>query len=725
MRVAVPLSLMLAVFAIIATPIPSDHLRSQPSPKAPKFVPGDACQSCHRAEHQAWQNSHHAWALKHAHSQSVLGDFNDRTFTLRGETTRFFRRDGQFFVTTAGPDGQSTDYQIRFTVGVEPLQQYLVEVAPGRLQALDIAWDTRRKTWFHIYPDQDAKPGDGLHWSGPYKNWNTRCAACHQTNYTKGYSAKDNTYRSQWSELAVSCGACHGPGEAHLAWAQNPQSFDRTTWANVDQRGLSVKFDEDRPSQELQVCAPCHSRRSPLGADSPLPGTAFADHYALALLRQHLYHADGQIDEEVYVYGSFLQSKMHARGVRCTNCHEPHSADLIAEGDAVCTQCHSPAGRPAFPSLPTANYNAASHHHHAPGSDAARCVSCHMPAKTYMQVDPRRDHSFRVPRPDLSVKLGTPNACTSCHQDKTPQWAAAQVRAWFPNGRTSTPHYAETLHAGRSKAGAATAGRLVRLALERSQPSIVRATALDLLRRSAHPQLVKDIAPLLKDPAPLVRAAALGVLQHSPTHLRIELATPLLTDPVKAVRLEAARVMIGIPRDRLPAEHRASAARAVAEYQQSLFTRQDFPETHMQIAGLAMVLRRFATAERALRQALEMDPQLADAWLTLARIQSALRRPRAARRTLMAAVQRIPNNGVIWLRLGAAHTAARQHRQAITALENSRKFMQLVPVHLDLLAVNHAAIGNTRAARGFADQLSGKFPQYRIQPALRRLLQPR
>jgi hypothetical protein len=456
----------------------------------------------------------------------VLGDFNDATLNHRGTLSRFYKRAEKFFIETDGPEGKPAEFEIKYTVGVEPLQQYLVEMEKGRLQSLDIAWDTGQKRWFHLYPDQNLKPGDGLHWSGPYKNWNARCAECHQTGFKKNYSPKTASYQSKWSELTIGCEACHGPGSAHVQWAKDAEAFLNQKPAGVDEKGLTVSIPLKTANEEIELCARCHSRRSPMGADSPPPGGKLSDHYKLALLRPGLYHADGQINDEVYVYGSFLQSKMYGQGVRCSNCHEPHSGTLVAEGNAVCTQCHSPAGNAKFQTLKKTTYDSPSHHHHEAGSEGAKCVSCHMPAKTYMRVDPRRDHSFRVPRPDLSAKLGTPNACADCHQDKTAAWATVKLKEWFPSGRSGSPHYGDILFAGRDRSGLETAEKLIKLALNTQKPAIVRASALDLLRRSITPKLLESSSPLLQDKSDLVRSAALRLFQNASTSLKVKTARP-------------------------------------------------------------------------------------------------------------------------------------------------------------------------------------------------------
>ncbi len=244
--------------------------------------------------------------------------------------------------------------------------------------------------------------------------------------------------------------------------------------------------------QELNVCAPCHSRRKVIAKDPPV-GAPFLDAYLPALIEAGLYHADGQIDGEVFEYGSFLQSRMNRAGVVCSDCHDPHSSALRVQGNQLCAQCHLPA-----------KFDVAAHHHHKPGSVGAQCVNCHMAAKTYMVVDDRRDHSLRVPRPDLTLAIGAPNACAKCHADKPADWAARAVAEWFPTGRQTKPQFGLALHAGRT--GAADAERLLdALIVDEDQPAIARASALALLAPYATPASEGAVKAALADANPLVR----------------------------------------------------------------------------------------------------------------------------------------------------------------------------------------------------------------------------
>ena len=412
------------------------------------------------------------------------------------------------------------EFEVKATAGIEPLQQYLLETESGRLQALDLAWDTERKRWYHLYPDQKLKGGDGLHWTGPYKTWNARCAECHATGYKKNYDAQTKKYTSTQAEIGVGCEACHGPGEAHLAWA-NKNNDDAKGWQGLTPTGFTVALNAQSAASEIQQCAGCHSRREPLTDRSPLPGTPFDEAYRLSLLRPGLYHADGSIQDEVYVYGSFIQSKMYARGVRCSDCHEPHAAELKATGNAVCTQCHSETGNPRFSTLPAKAYDGPSHHFHERDTEGAQCKSCHMIERVYMGVDGRRDHSFRIPRPDLSEETGAPNACNDCHTDKNAAWAADEIAERFPDSSHRGPHFSQVFAKARKDAASAS-GDLIAIAKDTELAGIVRATALDLLRTAATPALAASSSPLIDDPDPIVRSAAIELQRAASAQERVE-----------------------------------------------------------------------------------------------------------------------------------------------------------------------------------------------------------
>ena len=607
------------------------------------YVDEATCAGCHAREHEAWSGSHHDLAMQEATADTVLGDFDGATFTHFGVTSRFFTRDGRFLVNTEGPDGRLADFELAYTFGVEPLQQYLAPFPGGYLQSLTIAWDTEQGAWIHLYPDEPIPPDDPLHWTGRYQRWNVMCAECHSTHLRPNYDVETDTYRTTWAAIDVGCQACHGPGAAHVEWARTAPEEG----ASASAAGLLADFPADAPEAELRACAACHSRRQRLSA---VDGHArpFLDDFLPATLDEGLYYPDGQIQDEVYVWGSFVQSRMHAAGVRCSDCHDPHRLRLRADGDAVCLQCHRETPVERFPTLRSGRYAAPDHHFHPPDSAGARCVNCHMPARTYMQVDPRRDHGFRIPRPDLSVALGTPNACTGCHEDRTDEWAADRSAEWWET--PPEPHFAAALAAARAGAREAD-GALLAVAGGEALPAIVRATALEALRAYG-PEALRAIEAAIADPDPLVRASAAGGLDRLPPGRRAAALAPLLDDRIKAVRIAAARALAGVPRIAFTEAQRSAFETARTELVDAQLAAADQPAAHLNLGVLHAGEDRPEDAEAAYRIAIRLDPFFLPARFNLATLLNRQGRNAEAETVLRGGIDRVPDDGELHYSLG-------------------------------------------------------------------------
>ncbi len=583
------------------------------------YVSDASCAACHAYEFQQWTGSHHDLAMQEPTEETVLGDFDDAVFVPEGAgenaSTRFFRDGERFLVRTAGPDGQLADFEVAYVFGVDPLQQVLIELDRGRLQALSVAWDVERERWYTLYPNEHIQAGDGLHWTGRYQRWNAMCARCHSTELAKGYDPATDGYATTWKELDVGCQACHGPGAQHVAWAE---ADARGEVLDVPGVGLTTELRRQVQSAQLDACAPCHSRRSELTDVAP-PGAPFLDHYLPERLHTG-YHVDGQVQDEVYVYGSFVQSKMGLRGVACTDCHDPHNLDLLAPGNGVCTQCHTSVNPPRdrFPTLQAKEYDTPEHHHHAEGSEGASCVSCHMPVATFMGVDERRDHSFRIPRPDLALALGTPDTCSSCHEEG-PEWAAERIEAW--HGTERPLHFAPAFAMAQARMPEGM-GALAGIAGDvEDTPAIVRSTALELLRGYGN-QAAQVAVAMLEDDEPLVRMSAAGALDELPAEARLMLLAPLLSDPVRVVRIEAARALSSLPSKEVPEEHRAALEAALAEFVAAQEAQGDMPATHLNLGILYAGQERWADAITAYETALRLDPAFLPARFNLANLLS-------------------------------------------------------------------------------------------------------
>ncbi|HEX6829278.1 MAG TPA: tetratricopeptide repeat protein, partial [Burkholderiales bacterium] len=598
-------------------------------------------------------------------------------------------------MNTDGPGGKLADFEIRYTFGVAPLQQYLIELPGGRLQALGIAWDSRPKgeggqRWFHLYPGRKLKDGDPLHWTGIDQNWNYQCADCHSTNLRKGYDEAAGTFKTTWTDLNVGCEACHGPGSSHAAWARKEGDWKRIGEA----KGLTAALDERRgvawtvtgdaatavrsrprgSEREIEVCARCHARRGQF-SDEHAAGQPLHDAFRPALLEPGLYYPDGQQRDEVYIYASFLQSRMHAMGVTCSDCHDPHTQKLRAPGNAMCAQCHLPA-----------KFDTAEHHRHRPGTPAAECVSCHMPATTYMIVDPRRDHSFRVPRPDRTLSMGAPNACNQCHARESAKWAADQLRKWYPQPKPGYQGFAEALHAGdRGAPGARDA--LLAVAADLGQSPIARASALARLGRYLSPVTLPVVARALNDPDANLRLAAVRALSGADPATRLRTLPRMLGDPARAVRMEAARDLAGDAEQGLAAPDRAAFDKALAEYFAAQRFNADRPEAHAALGSLHAARGRQDEAEKAYGRALELDPTYGPAALNLADLQRAMGREDEAERTLRAALRRTPDSAPAHYALGLALVRQKRTGEALVELALAAKLAPDEPRYAYVYAV--------------------------------------
>jgi Flp pilus assembly protein TadD len=678
-----------------------------------RFVGRNVCAECHAKELAAWSGSDHDLAMQVADDKAVLGDFANSKFRYAGTTSTFSRRDGKYVVNTDGPDGKLHDYEIKYAFGVRPLQQYLVELPGGRMQALSIAWDSRPKEqggqrWFHLYPGQNIRAGDWLHWTSGGQNWNFTCAECHSTNLRKNFDAATGNYKTAWSELNVSCEACHGPGSNHVTWAKKGtdwRAFDAdkglaialderrgVTWTPVAESGNAMRSAPRQGAREIEMCARCHGRASRL-SDDYVHGKPPLDTHRLARLDDALYWNDGQMRDEVYNWGSFVQSKMYAKGVTCSDCHDPHSLKLRKSGNLVCSQCHQPA-----------KYDSPQHTHHAQGTAGAACASCHMPTTTYMVVDPRHDHSLRIPRPDESARLGTPNACNKCHIKKSAQWAADSIRTWTGKPPEGFQHFAQGLHAG-STAGPGARGTLLTIIGDKGQPAIARASAIERLGRLLTPVTTEAVSRALNDSDAGVRLAAVEALAGTEPATRQRYLARMLDDPVLAVRIEAARALAGASEQGLSPGARPAFDKALAEYIAVQTYTADRPEGRMNLANIYAQRRDVGAAVAEYRKAIEIDPTFVAAYVNLADLYRAGGADGEAEKLLREGVARVPKDAALHHTLGLVLTrqkksaeALKEFRTATTLAPASGRFAYVYGVALNSGGKTAEAIKVLKAA---------------------------
>lgn len=638
------------------------------SGKPAEYVGTEQCQTCHFSEHQDWLQSDHHKAMMTMESSHVLGNFSAPPLKHHQQQTYFSNQNNQYQIKTDQNTPAAADLGLTYTFGVFPLQQYLTPLPDGRLQSLPFAWDSRNKTaggqrWFHLYKDEKIVPGDVLHWRSPSHNANHMCIECHTTDFAKNYDSEKNRYQSTWKEIGVGCESCHGAGSKHIAWAQNQNKIQD------DNKGWDIKLTSGAPDLwqhqtetavafrkqpgdlvQVERCAQCHSRRSRINNNN---NEAFLlDAFLPTLLDETLYHPDGQIQDEVYEYGSFLQSKMADKGVTCSNCHNPHSGKIKIAGNGLCLQCHN------------ASYDTPQHTMHPPGTTGGFCVDCHMPTTTYMTVDARRDHSMRIPRPDLSSNLDTPNACNNCHTDKTSQWATKKLEE-HAGDSWKKPHYGEVLAQARL-AKPASYDALIGLINNKQQPAIVRATAISLLINFPTRNFQPMLADILGDKEVLIRLGGLRTAEAIPPEQQ-QILIPLLQDQQRAIRIEAARLLAGNP----AVTGNPNFIHARQEYIDSQQINADRAPALINLAGLAIREQRIQEAEKLLQTALKLEPYYIPASINLADLYRMTGREQEGKKVITTALNIVPDNAELNMSYALWLVREKQIEQAIPLLRKA------------------------------------------------------
>jgi len=641
--------------------------------EAPRFVGSKVCSACHDEQFKSWKGSHHDLAMQHANPQSVVGNFDNVTVNHGGVESFFFTRDGGFRVRTDNADGELEEFEIRYAFGVTPLQQYLIEFSDGRLQTLPLAWDARDEAaggqrWFHVYGEETIAHDDLLHWTGREQNWNYMCAECHSTDLQKNFDTETQSFATSWSEINIGCEGCHGPGSQHIALADvgalagtmglavDLDDAGRAVWEMNPGTGIAERSElRMRPPQQPESCGRCHSRRAAITEEYQY-GQVLLDTHMPSLLDENLYFADGQIEDEVYVWGSFMQSKMYQAGVSCSDCHDPHTANLKASGEVstICSTCHLPE-----------KFASADHHKHEP--EQVSCVDCHMPSRDYMVIDGRRDHSFRVPRPDLTLSTGSPNACENCHEEKGAEWASATLNDW--NGGVRPIHYAEAIAAGRGRNAGANA-LLVDVVNNTSFPGIARATAVSLIGAPLDSASVAAIRSGLNNADALLRLGSLRALRNAPGELLVQLVSPLLTDSVRAVRIETASLLSRV-RSGLPQGSLAAFDAAENEYIASQAAIAERPEAHSNLASFYAARGDVRRAELSYQQALRMEPRAVAARVNLADLYRQLDRDEEAKELLQAGLELDADSAALAHTLGLLLIRVNQSEDALVELERA------------------------------------------------------
>ena len=641
--------------------------KPESKPTQAEYVGKETCIECHQAEYKDWKGSDHDLAMDYATDSTVLGDFNNATLERNGQTHKMFKRDGKFFVITDGEDGSMKEYEVKYVFGHFPIQDYLVEFPGGRLQTLALTWNSKDSNWFYmadsVYQNMGVDHNNWLHWTNQAQNWNSMCADCHSTNIRKNYDVATDSYHTTWSEIDVSCETCHGPASEHLKWA-NLADYARK---DIENYGLVIKTSGVDNHQYIDNCARCHSRRSIMGDFDPHSHSIY-NHINPVLPTEPSWYIDGQIKEEDYVYASFTQSRMFMNDVQCNDCHNVHSGKLVLEGNKLCLQCHK-----------ATDYDTPNHTFHksygekgeglvsAAGvkfevGSGSQCINCHMHGQNYMGVDYRRDHSFRIPRPDLSEKNGTPNACNQCHTDKSNRWAANHIKEWF--GISRPFQYGEAFSASLNGDSSADSSLHI-IYNDDLFPTSIRSLAINYLSDSPkNDSLIREAFFSIE---PKVRVTAVERFNLR-SQQDLEALLPLLNDETKAVRLAVINKLSFIDESQIPVRYLNSYKKVKKEQFDVLIYNADFPVGKFNLANYYYKQKDYKNAEKYYLKAIEQDDELYMAKINLAHLYSAMGNPQKAEEILKNYLVDNPTDGNAQYDLGLVLSENKKYKESLNHL---------------------------------------------------------
>ncbi|MDB6073127.1 MAG: hypothetical protein JWO89_767, partial [Verrucomicrobiaceae bacterium] len=587
---------------------------------------GDAtCKACHAGAFDKWAASHHGLAERPLNASLDKAAFEPaQTFSHGSQKTTVQGTGGKAEVITLGFGNKVAPFAISRVIGHDPLRQFLVTGEAGRVHTMEATWDPNHREWFNVYGNEDRQPGEWGHWTGRGMVWNTMCASCHNTRVRKNYDAKADNFHTTMAQMTVSCEACHGPMKAHV----------------VNPKAAVSKLSKD---QTRDTCAQCHSRRSELTGDFK-PGDNFFDHHYLAIPdHSDIFYPDGQIRDEDYEFSAFLGSRMHNAGVRCIDCHDPHTSKPILPGNSLCMRCHTAGGFPNAPVIVPAL-----HTFHQPESTGSQCVNCHMPQTVYMQRHSRHDHGFTIPDPLMTQQFGIPNACNKCHTDKDVAFTLAAVEKWY-GPKMDRRYRQRTTVLAKAKRGDEDAREGLLSLLKGDETPYWKASACLLLDRWLGNDDVRTaLQEQLKHAHPLVRESAVRslepLLEGDQNGIRSAIE-PLVNDPVRSVRTGAAWAL----RDSVDLTSTAGK-----ELLHMLAINSDQPSGQMQQAQFDFARHNAPLAITHMQRAIQWDPNSPPFHHDLAVMYSVAGNTQAGIQELQEAIRLNPREAEYQYKLGLA-----------------------------------------------------------------------
>lgn len=676
------------------------------------YVGTETCGSCHTKELNAFKLSDHYHAMDTLSKVTVKGNFNNSSFVYNGDTAFFYKRDSFYYVKTVDTAGLMKEFKIKYTFGWYPLQQYLVQLSKGRIQVLPFCWDAREKEkggqrWFHLYNKERIAPDDELFWMGINQNWNYMCADCHTTDFKKNFSLTEDKFNSTWKESRVSCESCHGPGSGHISWAKTKNkstlykgfsislAAKQVTWTYSASKGMLMPQTIIKHDTLIETCARCHARATRF-TDRYKHGESFLQSHIPSTLDTINYYIDGQIKQEDYEYGSFLQSKMYAAGVTCTHCHDAHTMKIKSAGNKLCTSCHSEN-----------KYDVYEHSRHKTGGEGASCTGCHMPVTTYMVIDNRLDHSMRIPRPDQSLLTKAPNACNKCHKDKSVQWAAQQFQGMYGKKIISQKNYASLMY-DISRYVKESSPSLQELLQSNQYPAIVKATALEQYGSFTQPEIFQIVLEELKNKDSYMRLNALKALRNYPPDNVQGHIEQLLYDKVITVRIEALNLAAPLYK-RLSEEDAKQFTKVKNEYLSQQEQMSHRPEGFFNRALFWSTINENLQAEALYKESIKRFPKFVPSYTNLFELLRLKGNEAEVRKWIDTGLQRNPKSSYMHYALGLWFVRNKDNMNGMVELEQAVK---LEPSNVQMAygyAIGLFSTGKRRQAIDLLESFTGKY----------------
>lgn len=428
------------------------------------YVASDACRECHEDQHKSWFASYHRTMTQIASADNVIGDFNDRHLAY-GDLQYHLYKDGDVcWADLPGRESAGTGAPTRataamvMTTGSHHMQAYWFATGEGRTTGI-LPWIFLKETQEWI-PRSAAflTPGDEM--SYEFGRWSVVCAKCHSTHHRER-SQPVGGWDTHVSEFGISCEACHGPGEQHIALHRSLSADGKESASLADLDDPMVNPAALAKEVSSQVCGQCHSvfvlkeefaKRNQHGHSFRPSRDLHASHAVVERdsPERHLmldengdeerqlnqwYYRDGMIRVSGREYNGLIASACYERGeMTCLTCHQMHKSDSDSRqlgewandqlqphalGDGTCLNCHS------------ADQYGAAHTHHQAGSSGSSCYNCHMPHTTYGLLKAIRSHTISSPDVGKDLAASRPNACNLCHLDQTMQWTADKLHEWY------------------------------------------------------------------------------------------------------------------------------------------------------------------------------------------------------------------------------------------------------------------------------------------------------